>query len=328
MAMTTIKGPAIFLAQFAGDAAPFNSLDSICKWAARPRLQGRADADLGRKAVRSEEGRRIQELLRRRERRPPPSTASRSPSSRPICRASWWRCIRPMTRRSTASPPRRCAAIRRRARMGGRSADAGRQGLAEPGPDRACDLLRRARLAVFLSLAAAAGRSGRNGVRRTGEALEADPRRVRQGRRQRLLRDPSGRGPARRRDLRDVPGAGEQPSALQHPLRSVALRAAGARLSAVHRHLSRAHQDVPREGRRVQPERPHRRLWRVPVLDQPGRTLPLARRRPGRFQRASSPSSRSTASRAGRCWSGNAASRIPSKARAKARSSSAITSSR
>lgn len=31
--MTTIKGPAIFLAQFMGDAAPFNSLASICKWA-------------------------------------------------------------------------------------------------------------------------------------------------------------------------------------------------------------------------------------------------------------------------------------------------------
>ncbi|WP_224998441.1 sugar phosphate isomerase/epimerase [Cesiribacter sp. SM1] len=31
--MTTIKGPAIFLAQFAGDGAPFNTLDSICKWA-------------------------------------------------------------------------------------------------------------------------------------------------------------------------------------------------------------------------------------------------------------------------------------------------------
>jgi sugar phosphate isomerase/epimerase len=30
----TMKGPAIFLAQFAGDAAPFNSLDSICGWAA------------------------------------------------------------------------------------------------------------------------------------------------------------------------------------------------------------------------------------------------------------------------------------------------------
>ena len=29
----TVKGPAIFLAQFAGDVAPFNSWDSICKWA-------------------------------------------------------------------------------------------------------------------------------------------------------------------------------------------------------------------------------------------------------------------------------------------------------
>lgn len=32
--MTTIKGPGIFLAQFMGDQAPFNSLESICKWAA------------------------------------------------------------------------------------------------------------------------------------------------------------------------------------------------------------------------------------------------------------------------------------------------------
>ena len=31
--MTTIKGPAIFLAQFIGDEAPFNSLESICAWA-------------------------------------------------------------------------------------------------------------------------------------------------------------------------------------------------------------------------------------------------------------------------------------------------------
>ena len=30
--MKTIKGPAIFLAQFAGDQAPFNSFDSICQW--------------------------------------------------------------------------------------------------------------------------------------------------------------------------------------------------------------------------------------------------------------------------------------------------------
>ena len=32
--MKTIKGPAIFLAQFAGDAEPFNSLASIAEWAA------------------------------------------------------------------------------------------------------------------------------------------------------------------------------------------------------------------------------------------------------------------------------------------------------
>ena len=31
--MKSIKGPAIFLAQFAGDAAPFNSFDAICEWA-------------------------------------------------------------------------------------------------------------------------------------------------------------------------------------------------------------------------------------------------------------------------------------------------------
>ncbi|QEC41343.1 sugar phosphate isomerase/epimerase family protein [Pseudobacter ginsenosidimutans] len=32
--MRTLKGPGIFLAQFAGDNAPFNTLPSICKWAA------------------------------------------------------------------------------------------------------------------------------------------------------------------------------------------------------------------------------------------------------------------------------------------------------
>ena len=32
--MKTIKGPAIFLAQFMGDSAPFDSLENICRWAA------------------------------------------------------------------------------------------------------------------------------------------------------------------------------------------------------------------------------------------------------------------------------------------------------
>ena len=37
---TTIKGPAIFLAQFASDAAPFNSWDRITKWAASLGYEG------------------------------------------------------------------------------------------------------------------------------------------------------------------------------------------------------------------------------------------------------------------------------------------------
>ncbi len=39
--MRTIKGPAIFLAQFMGDEPPYNSLESICRWV----------ADLGYKGV-------------------------------------------------------------------------------------------------------------------------------------------------------------------------------------------------------------------------------------------------------------------------------------
>lgn len=31
--MKTIKGPALFIAQFIGDSAPFDNLDNICKWA-------------------------------------------------------------------------------------------------------------------------------------------------------------------------------------------------------------------------------------------------------------------------------------------------------
>src|ERR1700677_396709 len=38
--MKTIKGPAIFLAQFASDDAPFNSLDGMVRWAARLGFKG------------------------------------------------------------------------------------------------------------------------------------------------------------------------------------------------------------------------------------------------------------------------------------------------
>ncbi len=38
--MTTIKGPGIFLAQFMGDKAPFDQMESICKWAASLGFKG------------------------------------------------------------------------------------------------------------------------------------------------------------------------------------------------------------------------------------------------------------------------------------------------
>ncbi len=38
--MKTIKGPAIFLAQFMGDKAPFNSLEGICQWATKLGYKG------------------------------------------------------------------------------------------------------------------------------------------------------------------------------------------------------------------------------------------------------------------------------------------------
>ena len=39
--MKTIKGPAVFLAQFVDKQAPFNSLEGMCQWA----------ADLGYKGI-------------------------------------------------------------------------------------------------------------------------------------------------------------------------------------------------------------------------------------------------------------------------------------
>jgi len=38
--MSKMKGPAIFLAQFVGEEAPFNNLPNICQWAADLGYQG------------------------------------------------------------------------------------------------------------------------------------------------------------------------------------------------------------------------------------------------------------------------------------------------
>ncbi len=38
--MKTIKGPALFIAQFIGDEKPFNNLENICEWASSLGFKG------------------------------------------------------------------------------------------------------------------------------------------------------------------------------------------------------------------------------------------------------------------------------------------------
>src|SRR3546814_6676468 len=144
--------------------------------------------------------------------------------------------------------------------LGGEPAPPGRQSVAEPGAEGARHFLGRARLALPLSLAAAASGPGRDRLRRVGPALDADPLRLRRGGRRPRLRDPSRRGPARRRHLRDVPGSRGQPPALQPALRPQPFRAAAARLSRLHRHLPRPDPGVSRQGCGVQSDRKSTRL--------------------------------------------------------------------
>src|SRR5881392_4105415 len=115
--MTTIKGPAIFLAQFAGDAAPFNSFKSIAAWAAKLGYKGVQipswDArlfDLKRAAESKAYCDEIRALWQ--------VADWRLRSFRRICRDSWWPCIPRMTWRSTDLRRRRCEAIRKRGKRG------------------------------------------------------------------------------------------------------------------------------------------------------------------------------------------------------------------
>ena len=306
--MKTIKGPAIFLAQFAGDQAPFNSLAGIAQWAADLGYLGVQipswDArlfDLEKAAESDAYCDEIKGTLAGRRRRadraldPPPGPAGRGPPGlrRVASTPSRRRQVRgnPKARQEWAVEQMKLAAKASQA----------------PRPRQPRHLLGRARLALSLSLAAAAGGPDRDRVRRARPALEADPRCVRRGRRRRLLRAPSGRGPDRRRDLRDVPRAGRQPSALPHQLRPEPLPAAAARLPRLHRRLPRADQGVPRQGRRVQPEPEAGRLLGLPALARARRAVPLAGRRPGRLRRHLLASSPPTTTTAGRCWSGSAA---------------------
>lgn len=115
--MKTIKGPALFLAQFAGDAAPFNSWDSITKWA----------ADVGYVGVQvpTWDG-RLFDLKKQRHRKPIAmiwlarrgKTALKSPNCPPTFRDSLLRFIQHMMKPSMALQHRKCAETPRHVRNG------------------------------------------------------------------------------------------------------------------------------------------------------------------------------------------------------------------
>ena len=330
--MKTIKGPAIFLAQFAGDEAPF---DRLRRWpTGRPgsATSRRADPDLGRTAVRPRASAaesqaycdEMQGTLRR-------ARASRSPSCRPICRASWSRCIRP-----TTTAVRRLRRARGARQSEGAAAMGGRAGAAGGHRPRAISastahahLLRRARLALSLSLAAAAGRAGRDAFdelgRRWRPILDAfDEAGV-----DVCFEIHPGEDLSRRRDLRDVPRA--RSATTRAPASSTTRATSCCSSSTISQFIDIYHERItrlPREGRRVQADRPAGRLWR---LSSPGSTAP------GRFRSLGDgqvdftahllQARRSTTIAAGRCSNGNAPE-APRGRRARRRArSSAITSS-
>ena len=176
--MKTMKGPGLFLAQFAGDEAPFNSLDAICRWA----------ASLGYKGVQIPTwDARLFDLKKAADSTP---IATRSRAS---CAAHGIEitelsthlqgqlvAVHPAYRRGLR---RVCGAGGARqsegaAGMGGRPDADGGEGLEAPRPQRQRHLLGRARMAVHVSLAAASGRPRRDGLRGAGAPLAADPRRL------------------------------------------------------------------------------------------------------------------------------------------------------
>ena len=115
--MRTIKGPALFIAQLAGDRPPFNTLPGIAKWAAGLGYKGlqlpSSDPrflDLRRCAESQTYADEITGILK--------SMASRPPNCRPRFRASSSRCILPMTPSATLSRRRACRGIPRRVRPG------------------------------------------------------------------------------------------------------------------------------------------------------------------------------------------------------------------
>ena len=305
--MKTMKGPGLFLAQFAGDSRTVQFPRRHLPLGRISRLQGRSDPDLGRAAVRLAESRRVRRLLRRHH--------GDGAASRPrITELSTH-----LQGQFVAVHPAFDEAFDGFAAPEVRGNPKARQEWAVEqlllaakasrrlGLKRTCDFLRRSRLALHVSVAATPGGSGRNCFRGTGTSLAADPRRIRRGRMRRLLRDTSRRGSSRWSHIRAVRRCRRRPRARVHQLRSEPLSAATTRLSRLYRSLSRAHQGVPRQGRGVQS---HAGGSASMAVMRTGSTAPAASARSATdksISARSSPSSHNTITIPGPCSNGNAA---------------------
>ena len=160
--MKTIKGPALFLGQFAGDAAPFNSWDSITKWAADCGYIGvqvptwaSQLIDLKKAATSKdycdefagkarENGIEVTELSTHLQ--------GQLVAVNPVYDEAFDGFAAPEVRGNPKA----------RAGMGGRAGQASADGVEASRHQGACDLFRRAGLAVHVSMAAASGRAGGN----------------------------------------------------------------------------------------------------------------------------------------------------------------------
>ena len=155
---TNIKGPAIFLAQFAGDAAPFNSLGRDLRWA----------AGLGYKGVQIPTwDARLFDLAQGGRRRRPIATRSPGIAARhgvaitELSTHLQGQLVAVHPAYDEAFDAFAPGAVRGKPEgapgMGGRADDAGRQGLAQSRPDGAC----RASPARWPGPISIPGRSGR-----------------------------------------------------------------------------------------------------------------------------------------------------------------------
>ena len=172
--MKTIKGPAIFLAQFAGDQAPYNTLEGMAGWAAGHGYVGIQIPSWDRrlfdlecaaesqaycdevKGIAARAGLAVTELSTHLQGQLVASHAAFD------------------TLLDAFAPAKLAGDAKAKAGMGRAAIAVGGEGEPQPGADGACNIFRCAGVAVLLSVAAAAGGIDRRSIQRIGAALAAD----------------------------------------------------------------------------------------------------------------------------------------------------------